>query len=248
MPIQKCVGTRSGTVWVDLFGDTVEYAHESSAHQLRSWAREYLTAPHPDLGRDGPVCPFVRPSITRQLFAAAFVHGQELDATILGTIVADQFEIYLELVRPADKDRCLKTLVTVLPDLADCSVIDVVHAEYKSRFVDRGCMLGQFYPGCPQPGLWNHDFRPLDAPLPMLVARSMMTTDFPFLMGRQDWLRAYFKNFAPGLPSMLRVALAQRMAYDGDAVDAITAHHALTGDEPARASEPHPRMQTRFQA
>lgn len=234
MPIQKHVGTRSGTVWVDLFGPMPEYAHEANAHLLRTWASEYLTAPHPDLGRDGPVCPFVRPSISKQLFGAAFVHGSEVDVPALGTIVADQFDIYIALSHSDDTDRSLKTLVTVLPDLTDFTVIDTVHADCKSQFVDHGCMLGQFYPGCPQPGLWNHDFHPLDAPLPMLVARNMMTTDFPFLIGRREWLCAYFKKFAPNLPSTLRTALAKRMEYGGDAVDAITTHHKLTGNDPAR--------------
>jgi hypothetical protein len=233
MPIQKRVGTRSGTVWVDLFDTDPDYAHESSVHLLRSWVSEYLTAPHPDLGRDGPVCPFIRPSISRQLFGAAFVHGTDVDASTLATIVADQFDIYLELARQNDKERSLKTLVTVLPDLADFTVIDLVHADCKPLFVHHGCMLGQFYPGCPQPGLWNHDFHPLNAPLAMLVARNMMTTDFPFLMARREWLCAYFKKFAPGLPSTLRANLAMRMTYDGDSVDSITTHHDLIGNDPA---------------
>ncbi|AHD19712.1 hypothetical protein Y013_02825 [Rhodococcus pyridinivorans SB3094] len=146
----------------------------------------------------------------------------------------DQFDLYTTLSREDDRDRSLKTLVTVLPDLTGFEVIDVVHTEFKSRFVEHGFMLGQFYPGCTQPGLWNHDFHPLDAPLPMLVARHMMTTDFPFLVGRQEWLCAYFKKFAPALPSTLRLTIAKRMKYDGDAVDAITAHHELTGNEPGR--------------
>ncbi|UPW04611.1 hypothetical protein M1C57_00485 [Rhodococcus pyridinivorans] len=234
MPIQRRIGPRSGTVWVDLFGETSEYADEASAHLLRRWASGYLTEPNPDLGRSGPVCPFVRPSIGKQLFGAAFVHGSGIGAGALGTIVEDQFDLYTTLSREDDRDRSLKTLVTVLPDLTGFEVIDVVHTEFKSRFVEHGFMLGQFYPGCTQPGLWNHDFHPLDAPLPMLVARHMMTTDFPFLVGRQEWLCAYFKKFAPALPSTLRLTIAKRMKYDGDAVDAITAHHELTGNEPGR--------------
>lgn len=35
MPIQRRIGPRSGTVWVDLFGETSEYADEASAHLLR---------------------------------------------------------------------------------------------------------------------------------------------------------------------------------------------------------------------
>ena len=234
MPIQRRVGPRSGTVWVDLFGEQSDYTEEPSARLLRNWADRYLTAPHPDLGRDGPVCPFVRPSIGKRLFGAAFVHGPDLDAATLGTIVADQFDLYAELTHEDDRDRSLKTLVTALPDLTGFEVIDVVHATCKSRFVEHGWMLGQFYPGCPQPGLWNHDFHPLDAPLPMLVVRNMMTTDFPFLVGRQEWLCAYFKKFAPGLPSVLRLTIAKRMKYEGDAVEAITAHHELTGNETAQ--------------
>ncbi|UYP20852.1 hypothetical protein OED52_10190 [Rhodococcus sp. Z13] len=233
MSMQRHVGPRSGTVWADLFGDLPDHSHEASAQVLRAWIGGYLVEPHPDLGRAGPVCPFVRPSVEKHLFGVAFVHGAHVDAGTLTTIVADQYDLYLRLVDEDDRDRTLKALATVLPDLTDFTVIDEVHAGCKSRFVERGCMLGQFYPGCSQPGLWNHDFHPLDAPLPMLVARNMMTTDFPFLMGRPEWLRAYFKKFAPGLPSALRLILAKRMTYEGDVVEAITAHHEMVGNEQA---------------
>jgi hypothetical protein len=72
-------------------------------------------------------------------------------------------------------------------------------------------MLGQFYPGCDQPGLWNKDFHPLDAPIPMLVVRTMMSTDFPFLLARPEWMTAYVKKFAPSLPAHVRDAVVSRL-------------------------------------
>ncbi|UGT45267.1 hypothetical protein LTV02_18590 [Nocardia yamanashiensis] len=210
---ERVIGPRSGLQWVSL-GDTGSScpAARSTVAEFRSWADSFLTQPHDDLGRDGPVCPYVRPSIRRDLLWLAQVPAAAPRRVWVRAIIEDALELYPELpTGNGSSTSVLRGLVTVFPNLTDYSLIDEMHNEFKSKFVERGTMFGQFYPGCDQPGLWNKDFRPLDAPMPMLVVRSMMTTDFPFLVDRREWMDAYVRKFAPMLPAHVRSVMVARL-------------------------------------
>lgn len=167
-----------------------------------------LMHPHPDLGRDGPVCPFVRAGVAHGLLWAGLATGGDgLGSVDLRRIVDDALEQYRDLsAEHPDRDRKL-ALVTLFPGLTRYERIDAAHLAGKSDAVRHGAMLGQFYPGCGVPGLWNRDFRPL---------------------------YAYFTHLAPDLPRRLRWAIANRMPVEGAAVADIAALRAHTRDEHAR--------------
>ncbi|NNH73018.1 hypothetical protein HLB23_24685 [Nocardia uniformis] len=136
-------------------------------------------------------------------------------------VIEDALEKYPELpTGNGSSSSVLRALITIFPKLDDYSLIDDMHAEFKSSFVERGFMLGQFYPGCDQPGLWNKNFRPLDAPLPMLVVRTMMTTDFPFLVDKPEWMDAYVRKFAPMIPAHVRAVVVRRLTTRAETVPA----------------------------
>ena len=42
-------------------------------------------------------------------------------------------------------------------------------------------MLGFMHAGAEAEGLWNPDFRPMKAPMPLLVVRRLVETDAPFI-------------------------------------------------------------------
>lgn len=199
---------------------------------LTSWIDDYLNYPHPALGRDGPVCPFVRQTTVRQALWVAVFPGDDLTVEDMSAAVSDAHEIY-DRLRAARADERWLTAVVVFPGLTRFDRIDSVHRRHKSEVVGDGLMLGQFYPGCRVAGLWNADFHPLDAPLPMLVIRPMMTTDYPFLVARTEWLYAYFSKVAPHLPRALRWSIAGRMRVPDAEADAITDLRVHARDEHA---------------
>ncbi|MFI6363529.1 DUF6875 domain-containing protein [Nocardia sp. NPDC050630] len=43
---------------------------------VRTWAEEHLSAQDPDMSRDGPVCPYVAPSMSRDLMWVARTNGK----------------------------------------------------------------------------------------------------------------------------------------------------------------------------
>jgi len=66
-------------------------------------------------------------------------------------------------------------------------------------------MIGEFHNGPPDKGgLWNPAFRPLRSPVPMLVVRHMVPTDYPFLRDDPDQSRAYLRLFGDQVPVQLR--------------------------------------------
>jgi len=64
-------------------------------------------------------------------------------------------------------------------------------------------MVGQFYEGCAESGLWNDSFQPLQSPIPLLAIRNMVPSDFLFLHGKrgnEGMLISYLNRFGTHIP------------------------------------------------
>ncbi|MGS2808918.1 DUF6875 domain-containing protein [Nocardia sp. MW-W600-9] len=218
-------GSRSGMSWFPLSTSTTESSRftQATLDGIRGWAREYLTQPLAEIGRDGPVCPYVGPAMRRDLIWVGRVAGAQPWPAYVRLVLSDALELFPKLPPATGGATVLRCLVTALPELPEYTLIDDLHDQLKSEFVERGLMLGQFYPGCTQPGLWNRNYHPLDAPIPMLVVRTMMATDFPFLLARPEWMSAYVKKFAPGLPAHVRRVVVDRLI--ANASTEVPAYH-----------------------
>ncbi len=181
---------------------------------ILDWSRDFLVARHPELGRTGPVCPYTSPSLRRNLFYLAAPTGAtEVDqlAALLDTFRLRYQEMAAEL---SEEDGELLTFVIVLPDFdhADSTQLDALQHRIKDDFVRDGLMIGQFHPHCEEPGLWNKQFRPLRAPIPLLAMRRMLAFDLPFLIESGSHLDAYLERFAPLIPSRIRAQLTARIS------------------------------------
>ncbi|MTE15517.1 DUF6875 domain-containing protein [Nocardia aurantiaca] len=219
MNTDRIVGTRSGVEPVNLFDPDVAAGIDLYPHaaELRRWTIEYLCQSHPDLGRPGPVCPYTSRAITQRSLWAAFVPGRDIHRGRITAIVADLYDLFPALPPQDEPDSKLKAVLAVFPDLTEYADLDTVQHDEKSRFVEQGLMLGQFYPGCTVPGLHNPAFPALDAPLPMLAVRYMAPTDFPFLNARHEWMDFYLKIFAPAIPRFIATAMSDRLVRTPDA-------------------------------
>jgi hypothetical protein len=178
------------------------------------WARSFLTAPNPAIGRNGPVCPYLQESSDRgHLFVSYRLDADCSDDTFRAGLLdyATTFATVRDQV-PAE-ERHLVAMVIVLPhvDVTSATPLDELQAGLKSRFVEQGLMIGQFHPLCEAPGLWRDDFRPLQSPVPFLAIREMVASDLPFLMGHPDHATTYFSLFAPGIPTHIRRHLVEAL-------------------------------------
>ncbi|MGV9667357.1 DUF6875 domain-containing protein [Nocardia niigatensis] len=221
MNTDRIVGIRSGVEPANLFDPDV--AAGNGVHprvaELRRWMVEYLCHSHPDLGRPGQVCPYTSHAIALRSLWAAFIPGRDIDRGRISATVADLYDLFPALPPRDGPDSKLKAVIAVFPDLTEYADIDAVQHDQKTKFVEQGLMLGQFYPGCTVAGLHNPSFPALDAPLPMLAIRYMAATDFPFLNARQDWMDFYLKIFAPAIPKFIATAMSDRLVRRPDAPD-----------------------------
>jgi hypothetical protein len=181
--------------------------------RIAAWAVEFLNAPNEGLGRRGPVCPFTPLSMQRSTFLLAHAEdGPEVRA--IEAKIERYRQIFLEVHDRIDGPHGhLLTILVVLPrvDPVDPGPLDDLQARLKDAFVREGLMVGQFHPRCEQSGLWNDDFRPLRAPVPLLAIRRMVSSDLPFLLDSPEHLSAYLTRFAPDIPGHVRRLLIERV-------------------------------------
>ena len=149
------------------------------------WIENYLARPHPQLGRTGSVCPFVPAALAKDSLRIAVVRlRQNGDQR---TQILEAIEHYREAflsVRASGEAHMLHSILMLFPDvsLQDApQLIDRTKEELKGSFVEQGLMLGEFHARNASPGLHNSSFQPLHSPVPMLVIRRMVSTDFGFL-------------------------------------------------------------------
>lgn len=172
-------------------------ASEWEFEAVRQWAENWLGKSHPDLGRTGAVCPYIGAAMKKKLLQVAFMRGNNLEHDMMVGLL-DEIATAFPVLPPAGGSESIyKAVVVVFPDVTEFGQIDAVQDECKTMFVERGLMVGQFYPGHPQGGLRNPDFRALDGPFAMLAVRHMVVTDYPFLCENQKWIAAYAARFEP---------------------------------------------------
>ena len=221
-------------------GDTQALMH------VARWSKDFLTQPHPELGRSGHVCPYVSASIREQRFLLSVLHGaesqpRETDRTIL------RLGQYFSTLEPtAGRSAQKKTIVILFPDLPQRQTGDIIngmHQRLKPHFLRAGMMLGEFYRGSSKPGLHNDQFRPLRSDVPLLVIRAMLPGDIAFLSDQARFVRPYIRNFEARGCAEIRSYLEQQGASLCDAQRAmllqqVAAYEASVGGG-GRARDTH---------
>lgn len=174
-----------------------------------AWMRSFLGRPHRELGRPGPVCPFVPGAIMQDTIWLAQVSFGPGDKQAIIEAIGMFREMFRNLEPITGDLSMMKAIMIVFPniDIDNAGVIDEVQAELKAKFVADGLMIGEFHERNESPGLRNEDFRPLRSPIPGLAIRFMVDTDLPFLKRmtyppplRVEFIRSYLKRMlAPTL-------------------------------------------------
>lgn len=166
---------------------------------MADYCRNFLTRSHPALGRAGPVCPYTRRGITRNLLSLTHcrLDGSD-DYAIVQAMIGLRTAYLTRDAGLAENDRPFHAIVVLFPHLQEeeaAPLIERLHKRLKPDFTDLGLMIGEFYPGCDSAGLHNPDFRPLQTPVPALVIRHMTIADAPFLAGDPRFRASYGRQF-----------------------------------------------------
>ncbi|TDV43716.1 DUF6875 domain-containing protein [Actinophytocola oryzae] len=192
------------------------------------WVDEWVTQPHPDLGRPGAVCPQLAPAIRAQtvwLVALTVAGYTPAHAVGAGTVLMEVFD---DLA--AGPDRSSTALLGFFPELPDehaATLIDGGHRELRTAFVERGLMLGEFHARSTVGGVHNRALRVMRCPAPMFAVRVMTPHDVVFAdqpaltpAERVAFLRACERHIGARLNPTTRADLGARLQ---------TAHEALPG-------------------
>lgn len=152
--------------------------------QAWDWLSTYPIHPHPELGRDGVVCPYMVKAIRRR-----YVTMEEFDATqgdeALMALARKLRAGVLEKAAELGSDRLYLVGMAVpygLPEPELKAMVARVHAALKPEFVALGLMIGDFWPEHETIGLHNDDFRPFTSPMPLLGMRHITPADLPFFV------------------------------------------------------------------
>ena len=191
--------------------------NRASIERVLTWARDYLCKPHPELGREGPVCPYVSRSLAKDLFFFAVYDKPQVEQAQVHQLLLSFRDRFLETEPKTGDDAIFKSFLILFPNIPieDAPrVIDDSQQALITRFTPHGLMIGEFHPKPPDKrGLWSPDFRPLDCPVPLLAVRHMVNTDILFLKGNQEnvenYLRIHGKNPPPRMYPHINEALVQ---------------------------------------
>ncbi len=172
--------------------------------EIWQWLKNFVARPHSDVGRTGPVCPFVPKGLKLNYLRLKVIRSSNLNNQQIADLVLPHLDTFLRL-EPTNGEAYLhKSILLIFPDIKDDDapkVIDSIHKQLKPLFVDSGVMLGEFHNRTESPGLHNLNFRPLHSPVPMLVIRPMTEADLPFLENPGDphlcirYLQIYLQKF-----------------------------------------------------
>jgi hypothetical protein len=175
---------------------------ESDRNALRAvadWTKTFVAKPHRDLGRDGPVCPFVPVALDRKTLWLAAERSAGRSTTDVIHLI-DGYKRLLLAAQPVDGDDAnYKSIVVVFTDLPVAQAKDffggVLQEISVPSYVDDGLVMGPFYEGNDGTALYNPNFRPFTSPVPLLLMRRAVISDWKFFLNDKDWLRLWARRY-----------------------------------------------------
>ena len=168
---------------------------------VADWIKTYVARPHEDLGRAGPVCPFVPGSLERETLW--LVPEQIADRSVPAVVeLMDGYRRLFVDARPADGvDAKYKVIVVVFTDLAAEHAQDVFDGVLEQlavpSYAEDGILYGPFYEGHEGTAIYNSGFRPFGSPVPFLFVREGVVGDWKFFLDDDASLNRWAARYGP---------------------------------------------------
>jgi hypothetical protein len=195
-------------------GKTSELAESDldALHATADWIKTYVVKPHKDLGRAGPVCPFVPEALERKILWLAPEQIADLEVPAVVEHINGYQRLFLD-AQPTDGDDAnYKVIVVVFTDLsadrAQGVFDDVLQHLAVPSYVEDGIVFGPFYEGHEGTAIYNSSFRPFRSPVPFLFVRHGVISDWKFFLDNDDqlnrWAHRYGESAVRALAEELR--------------------------------------------
>jgi hypothetical protein len=168
-------------------------------HALADWIKTYVVKPHKDLGRAGPVCPFVPGSLERKTLWPAPEQIADRDVPDVVELMNGYQRLFLD-AQPTDGDDAdYRVIVVVFTDLSAARAqglfADVLQHLAVPSYAEDGIVFGPFYEGHEGTAIYNSSFRPFQSPAPFLFVRSGVISDWKFFLDNEEWLNLWTRRF-----------------------------------------------------
>ena len=164
----------------------------SALRAVANWTKTFVARPHPDLGRAGTVCPFVPRALEHDtLWLAPERSAGRSTADVIQ--VVERYQRTLLHAEPRNGDDAgLKSISVVFTDLPAAQAKAFFDAVLEpigvSSYVDQGLVMGGFYEGNEGTAIYNANFRPFTSPVPFLLMRRAVVSDWKFFLNDEAWL------------------------------------------------------------
>jgi hypothetical protein len=168
-------------------------------HAVADWIRSYVVRPHEDLGRAGPVCPFVPRALESKTLWLAPEEIADPGVPHVVELLNGYKSLFLDVEPTGGDDANYKVIVVVFTDLsadrAQGVFDDVLQQLAVPSYVEDGIVFGPFYEGNEGTAIYNAGFRPFQSPVPFLFVRHGVISDWKFFLENQDWLNHWARRF-----------------------------------------------------
>ena len=166
---------------------------------VADWIETFVVKPHKDLGRAGPVCPFVPAALERKTFWLAPEQIADRGAPDVVELIDGYKSLFLD-TQPIDGDDAIyKVIVVVFTDLpadrAQGVFDDVLQQLAVPSYVEDGIVFGPFYEGNEGTAIYNSSFRPFQSPAPFLFVRHGVVSDWKFFLDNEEWLNYWARRY-----------------------------------------------------
>jgi hypothetical protein len=177
---------------------------------VAAWIKRFVARPHKDLGRAGPVCPFVPVALNHKTLW--LVAERSTGRSTLEVIeVIREYQGRLLAAQPADDDADHDSIVVVFVDLQASNAKEffgsVLQQIGLSSYADHGLVMGPFYEGNEGTAIYNPNFRPFTSPVPLLLMRRAVVGDWKFFLNNADFLRLWAARYGESATQTLAEAL-----------------------------------------
>jgi hypothetical protein len=166
---------------------------------VADWVKTFVAQPHQDLGRDGPVCPFVPRALDRRVLWLALEKSADRSVPDVVELISSYQRLFLD-AQPAEGDDAIyKSFVVLFTDLsadrARALFGDVLQQLAVPSYVDQGFVMGGFYEGNEGTAIYNPAFRPFTSPVPLLLVRQAVISDWKFFLDNEAWLKLWARRY-----------------------------------------------------
>ncbi|MFE9688646.1 DUF6875 domain-containing protein [Micromonospora sp. NPDC005806] len=189
---------------------------DSDLNALRvvaDWIRTFVAMPNNDLGRGGPVCPFVGRAMERNTLWLAPERIANRGVADVVQLVNDYKGRLLRAEPVQGDDIAFKAIVVVFTDVSADRANDILSDAQiaqllKPSYAQDGVVIGQFHERNELASVHNPDFHPFRSPVPFVLLRHANISDWKLYVDNEDFLGMWAGRFpesaVPALAEELR--------------------------------------------